>query len=252
MSCLQTSPPGCGSSTPNCPQCDGCIPGVCADFTIKRGDTKPVFRVSVEDENGPIDLTGLVIEANMWAVAKLKSQILPSDTFLSLADNIGFCQILVNDIILMNNARSPEQMRITGFDEANNLVFVERGFNNTTPQLWKKGSVMQIFRIMNGPAMSEMVFDNITQVDGSVQCNVLIESDLIYEWNVNDTCISGCFHFEFKVLKMAAPVIVPSVTTMCFLGVGVEWTRRFPSCQDFLIHICDTPTTENIIVPSTT
>lgn len=252
MSCVQTSPPGCAGAAPNCPQCDGCIPGVCPDFTIKRGDTKPVFRVSVEDENGPLDLTGLVIEANMWANAKLKSNITALDTSLALADNIGFCQILPNDIILMNNVRSPEQMRITGFDEVNSLVFVERGFNSTAPLNWKKGSDMRIFRIMNGAAISEMVFDNITQVDGSVQCNVLVESDLIYEWQVNDTCAPGCFHFEFKILKMSAPVIVPSVTQLCFLGVGVEWTRRFPPCGDFLVKVCDTPTTETFVQPSTT
>lgn len=252
MSCVQTSPPGCAGASPNCPQCDGCIPGICPDFTIKRGDTQPPFRVIIEDENGPMDLTGLVIEANMWANAKLKSNITALDTSLALADNVGFCQILPNDIILMNNVRSPEQMRITGFDEANSLVFVERGFNGTTPQAWKKGSVMRIFRIMNGSAMSEMVYDNTTNVDGTVNCNVLEESVLIYEWGVNDTCIGGCFHFEFKVLKMSGPIVVPSVTQLCFLGIGVEWTRRFPACDDLLIKICDTPTTETFIQPSTT
>ena len=252
MSCVQTSPPGCTSAAPNCPQCDGCIPGVCPNFIIKRGDTKPVFRVSVEDENGPIDLTGLVIEANMWADAKLKTNIVALDTSLALADNIGFCQILPNDIILVNNVRSPEQMRIVGFDEVGSLVFVERGYNGTTPQAWKKGTPLRIFRIINGAALSEMVYDNITQVDGSVQCNVLIESDLIYEWSVNDTCAAGCFHFEFKVLKMSPPVIVPSVATLCFLGIGVEWTRRFPNCGDWWIQICDTPTTETYTQPSTT
>lgn len=252
MSCVQTSPPGCAGASPICPQCDGCIPGVCPDFIIKRGDTQPPFKFIVKDENGPIDLTGLVIEANMWADAKLKSNITALDTSLALADNIGFCQILPNDIILMNNVRSPEQMRITGFDEVNSLVFVERGLNGTTPQAWKRGSSMRIFRIMNGPAMSEMVYDNTTNVDGTVNCNVLEESILVYEWGVNDTCIPGCFHFEFKVLKMSGPIVVPSVTQLCFLGIGVEWTRRFPVCGDLLIKICDTPTTETFIQPSTT
>jgi hypothetical protein len=187
----------------------------------------------------------------MWADAKLKSNITALDTSLALADNVGFCQILPNDIILMNNVRSPEQMRITGFDEASSLVLVERGFNGTTPQAWKKGSAMRIFRIMNGPAMSELVYDNTTQVDGTVNCNVLEESILIYEWGVNDTCIPGCFHFEFKVLKMSGPVVIPSVTQLCFLGIGVEWTRRFPTCGDLLIKICDTPTVESYVLPST-
>jgi hypothetical protein len=251
MNCKPSST-GCNTGN-NCPRCDGCIDGVCPDFQIKRNDTRPAFKVSVEDENGPMDLTGLVIEANMWATGKLKANITDLDTTLALADNIGFCQILTNDIILMDRARGPEQMRITGFDEDNSLVLVERGYNGTVPQAWKKGTVMRIFRLMNAPALSELLYEDVTQVDGTVDCNVLTDSNLIYEWNVNDTCISGCFSFEFKVLKLVdGPIIAPSVIPDCFLGVGVEWTRRFPPCGEFLIKVCDSPTSEVSIPLSTT
>src|SRR5262249_1145392 len=140
-----TSPPGCPSTT-NCPDCFGCTPGVCPDFQIKRNDTRPVFKVSVQENDEPLDLTGLVVEANMWANAKLKCPLTPLDTQLALVNNIGFCQILPNDIILMDRARAPEQMRIVGFDEINSLVFVERGFNGTVPQSWARGQPMRIFR----------------------------------------------------------------------------------------------------------
>jgi hypothetical protein len=244
---------GCGTPAIDCPDCFGCVPGVCPDFQIKRNDTRPAFKVSVQENGEPIDLTGLVVEANMWANAKLKNNITALDTSLSLANNIGFCQILPNDIILMDRPRGAEQMRIIGFDETNNLVFVERGFNGTVPQDWNRGQTMRIFRFMNAPALAEMLFDDVTQVDGSVDCNVLVESLLVYEWNVNDVCIPGCFSFEFKVLKMSSgPVSVPSVIPNCFLGVGVEWTRRFPNCGEFIIRICDSPTAEVIIPPSTT
>jgi hypothetical protein len=253
MSCVNVGSTGCASSAADCPDCFGCSPSVCPDFQIKRNDTRPPFKVSVEENGHPMDLTGLVIEASMWANAKLKNTITAMDTALAFANNIGFCQILPNDIILMDRPRSPEQMRIVGFDEINSLVFVERGFNGTVPQAWGKGQLMRIFRFMNAPAMAEMLFDDITNVDGTVDCNALTESFLVYEWNVNDTCIPGCFSFEFKVLKMSSgPVSVPSVTPMCFLGVGVEWTRRFPNCGEFIIKVCDSPTSEIIIPPSTT
>jgi len=188
----------------------------------------------------------------MWVETKLKSNITELNTSLALAGNVGFEEILPNDIILMNRARAPEQMRIVGFDEALNLIFVERGYNNTVPQAWKKNSPMQIFRIINGVAQAEMVFEDVTQVDGTTLCNQLTESFLVYEWTANDTCVAGCFFFEFKVLKMSGNVVSPSVTPLCFSGVGVEWVRRYPTCSVYTIKICDTPTSESFIPPSTT
>jgi len=251
MSCVNNTGVGC-ASTSNCPGCDGCIPGVCANFQIKRNDTKPAFKIPIEQDGEPMDLTGLVIEANMWANAKLKTNITVLDTCFSLVNNIGFCQILVNDVILMDRPRSPEQMRILGFDETKNLIYVERGYNGTMPQTWNRGQVMRIFRFINSPAMSEMLYDDVMQVDGTTNCNVLTDSFLVYEWNVNDTCIPGCFSFEFKVMKMTTdPIMVPSVIPSCFLGVGVEWTRRYPNCGEYLIKVCDSPTSEVTIPPST-
>ena len=104
-----------------------------------------------------MDLTGLVLEANMWANGRLKKAITETDTSLSLADNIGFCQALPGDIIVMDRCRTPEQMLITGFDEDNYLIFVERGYNMTEISNWKRGSKLRIFRLMNAPAITEMV-----------------------------------------------------------------------------------------------
>ena len=224
----------------------GCPPGVCPDFQIKRHDTVPPFKYSVEDENGdPMDLTGLVLEANMWLCAKFKANVADNDTTFSLADNIGFEQILVGDIIIPDRVRSPEHMRVIGFDEDAKTIEVERGYNDTIPSAWKKGTPMRIFRILNAPAVTEMKYEDITQVDGCVLHDQLVESFLIYEWNANDTCVPGCFWFEFKLLKMATgPVVIPSVTPVCTSGVGVEWVRRFPVCGEFLIKICDSPTAE--------
>jgi len=245
MSCVRPSPPDCFVN-PGCPDEFGCIAGICPDFTIKRNDTMPAFRVSVEDENGPIDLTDLVLEASMWAKAKLKKDITDSDTWLQFADNIGFQQGLVGDTIVLDRVRGPEHMRIIGFDEAGKRVEVERGVHGTTPSAWKKGTPLRIFRFISAPATTEMIIEDIQQVDGSTLCDQLIESFLVYNWTSNDTCVPGCFYLEFKLLSMDPnSIVVPSVTPICFSGVGVAWVRRFPVCGDgFLIKICNSFTQE--------
>jgi hypothetical protein len=239
MSCLKISPPGCGTSN----LCGECPP--CPDFQIKRHDTKPPFKASVEDEKGdPFDLTDLVLEASMWTNAKLKKDILAADTELQLVDNIGFDQIMAGDIMVADRVRSPEYMLITGFDETNKIIFVDRGFDGTTPDNWKKGTKLKIFRFMNSPATTEMVYEDVLQVDGTTLEDQLIESFLVYEWNPQDTCVPGCFWLEFKLLKLTTDP-TPSVTpVVCSIGDGVEWVRRFPTCGEYLIKICDSPTAE--------
>jgi hypothetical protein len=105
------------STSSSCPDKFGCLPGVCPDLTIKRHDTKPPFRVSVADCDGPLDLQdeSLVLEVNMWAKGRLKAAITDSDTYFALADNIGFEQIMVGDVIVCDRARLPEHMLVIGF-----------------------------------------------------------------------------------------------------------------------------------------
>lgn len=244
MSCLNTSPPNCGSQ-PNCPDKFGCT-GQCPDFEIKRHDTMPSFKYSVEDEEGdPIDLTGLVLEASMWAKAKLKTDIDDNDTVIAFADGIGFEQALEDDVIVVDRVRSPEQMLIVSFDEVNKTITVERGYNGTTAAAVKKGTGLKIFRFRNSPATTEMTVEDVEQIDGTVETDVLQESFLVYEWSANDTCVPGCFWLEFKLMQMASVVEIPSVTPVCYSGDGVEWVRRFPACGELLIKICDSPTKES-------
>lgn len=191
----------CGSQNA-CLDKFGCPSDRCPDFTIRRHDTKPPLRVSVEDCDGPLDLQGLVVEINMWALAKLKCNISTTDEYFSLADNIGFEQIMVGDIIVMDRVRMPERMLVTAFDEENKLVKVQRGYHGTTPSSWKKGSKMRIFRVLNAPAEAELVFEDQQQVDGTVKKNILVSAHLVYEWQPEDTCLPGCYWLEFKLLKM--------------------------------------------------
>jgi len=256
----------CGQSQQNCVDKFGCPSGVSPDFTIRRHDTRPAFKVEVEDCDGPLDLTGLVLEANMWANAKLKAAISETDTYFGLADGIGFEQMMVGDIIVFDQVRLPERMLVKGFDERNKLVLVERGYDCTTAQPWPKGSPFRIMRLMNAPAETEMVYDDVEQDDGTTE-EQLIASYFVYEWQANDTCLPGCYWLEFKLLKMLDPSAVnmnfvgilqteitpsftdPSLTPEdfdCTLGEGVEWVRRFPSCEEgFLIQIIDSPTAEH-------
>ena len=104
--------PVCCAQQTVCPDEFGCPIGRCFDFEIKRFDTQPSYFVSVSDCNGPLDLTGTIAEVSMWAIAKLKKSITTSDTYFGLADNIGFQQININDIIVMDRVRNPEQMLV--------------------------------------------------------------------------------------------------------------------------------------------
>ena len=191
----------CTSQT-SCPDKFGCPDGMCPDFTIRRHDTKPALRIMVEDCDGPFELQGLVVEANMWALARLKTAITETDDCFRLADDIGFEQVMQGDVIVLDRVRMPEHLLVTGFDETNKLIRVQRGYRGTTPSSWKKGSLMRIFRVMNAPGETESVFEDVQNVDGTTDADVLSESHLIYEWQPEDVCLPGCYWFEFKVLKM--------------------------------------------------
>jgi len=166
----------------------------------------------MEDCDGPMDLTGLILEATMWAKAKFKKTLEPTDTYFALADNIGFHQIMVGDIIIMDRSRLPEHMLVTGFDEDNRFVLVERGYHGTTPQKWKKGSSLRIMKFMGATSQTEMIYQDIIQMDGTTTQNVLVDSFFVYEWGPNDTCLPGCYYLEFKLIKML-DAIVPEEPT---------------------------------------
>lgn len=260
-----------------CPDKLGCDPNLCPDFYIRRNDSLPPFKVLVEDCDGPLDLEGegIVAEANMWAKAKLKTAITAETTEFRLADDIGFEQIMVGDIIIMERIRAPEHMIVLGFDEVNMLVKVNRGYNATLPRPWKKGTKMRIFRILNAPASIEMIKQDITSPDGSTEEDVLTDTFIRYDWDTADTCLPGCYWFEFKVLKeedtpsstplpsttpSLTPSVIPSLTPSVTPSVipslipsqdiacgatGLEWIRRFPvKGEGFLIQIIDSPTVE--------
>lgn len=217
------TPSGIGCNQPitrGCPDQYGCIPGVCPDFTIRRHDNRPPFKVRIEDCDGPMDLTGLVLEATMWAKGKLKKDIADTDTYFALADNIGFNQIMVGDIIVMDRPRLPEQMLVVGFDEDDRLVLVQRGYHGTTPQAWKKGSCVKIMKFQNAQAQTEMIYEDQLNLDGTTTKNVLTDSFLIYDWGPDDTCLPGCYYLEFKLIKMldqAGPVTTyPDGETVVF------------------------------------
>lgn len=190
-----------GCQQPSCPDKFGCT-GQTPDFTIRQHDTRPEFKVAVDDCDGPMDIRGLVIEVNMWALAKLKTDITQDADYFRLADDIGFEQIMINDIIVMDRVRLPEYMLVTGFDEDDKLVRVQRGYKGTVPSRWKKGSKMRIFRIMNGQGETELVYEDIREIDGTVKKDTITSASLVYKWQPEDTCLPGCYYLEFKMLKM--------------------------------------------------
>jgi hypothetical protein len=93
-------------------------------------------------------------------------------------------------------------MLVTGFDEDNRFILVQRGWAGTTAGHYKKGTPIRIFRMMNSPAQTEMILQDIHNIDDTVTQNQITDSFLVYEWQPNDTCLPGCFWLEFKLLKM--------------------------------------------------
>ena len=243
--CLCSGVPLGPSTSSNCKNQFGCQQS-CPDFSIKRHDTKPAFRVEVDDCDGPIDFTdpNLVLETNMWAEGKLKASIDAYATSFAFADNIGFNQIRAGDVLVMVRTRNPEYMLVVGFDEENYLVEVERGYFNTPVGAWAKGNHIKIFRIMNGIGSIETDTQDIVQEDGTTLKDQIVSTNLVYEWQAADTCLPGCYFFEFKMLKMLDYVGSYSADEHSS-GLGVEWTRRFPLQEKgFSIQIIDTQTAE--------
>lgn len=186
-----------------------------------------------------MDFRALIIEANMWALAKLKADLDDTTDYFRLADDIGFEQVMVGDIIVMERVRMPERMLVTGFDEHNKLLKVQRGYHGTTPGHWKKGSKMRIFRILNAPAEAEMVLEDIQNVDGTTDKDVISESYLVYEWQPEDTCLPGCYWFEFKVLKMI---------DMVWYLPGGYWTGDVVTGSDGYFYTGATYTESSVIL----
>lgn len=237
----------------------GCQSGICPDFTIRRNDTKPDLKVKIEDCDGPIDLTDLVLEASMWANGKIKNSLTSSDNYFQLADNIGFNQIMVGDVIIIDRPRQTEHMLVTAFDESNYFIQVERGYHGTIAQNWKKGQSIKIIKFMNAVAQTEMIVQDVIELDGTTTKDVLQESYFVYQWQSGDTCLPGCYYLEFKLMKMILESsseikslsVTPSFTDPstinyhCATPPNIEWIRRFPiDSQGYLVKISDSPTSE--------
>jgi hypothetical protein len=215
----------------------------------------PPFVLSVSDCDGPLDTTNTVVEVSMWAAGKLKKPLTPEVDFFSLADDIGFDQSLPGDIILMNRVRNPEMMLVVGHDEAAKTIRVIRGYQGTQAGTYPRGNKLRMFRVLNGIGEAKMVNESVDQVDGGTE-EVLTDSQLLYNWRPNDTCLPGCYLLEFKLLKMTdafvsgqPPAIISGVSSSsCDMGIGVEWVRRFPvDGEGFLVQIFDSPTSENLV-----
>lgn len=219
---------GC-NSTGGCNSLNGC-PRT-PDFCIKRNDTKPSLKISISDCDGVVDLTeeNLVLEASMWFESKLKTNIEISTTIIQFADNIGFDQIYVGDIIIVSRPRNPERMLVAAIDETSKSITVQRGHSSSVAQAWPKGTSLKIFKFLDEPAEIESVFDDITQLDGSVQ-NELVETFMVFNWQTNHTNLAGCYWFEFKLIMMS--------------DTGdIVWTKRTPMNENgFLVNIIDSST----------
>lgn len=243
------------SSNQSCSNQGYCYPEtpVCPDFTIKQHDTRPAFKVDITDCDVPIDLTDLVVEASMWCNAKLKINIDANTNTISFADAIGFEQINTDTIIQIGNGRLFERMLISQINDVDKTVTVLRGQLNTGAYTWKKGTAIKLLRFLNNPAIGELQYENIEQIDGSVLENQLTRSTLVYEWLQGDTCMCGQFFLEFKLISVS-PIEtndsdngsgISQINYHCDNGANVSWVRRFPNnAEGFLIQVLGSPTAE--------
>lgn len=226
---------GCGGSADGCGGSGDCLKA--PDFCIKRHDTRPSFKISVSDCDGVLDLTdeNLALEASMWFEAKLKSNISNSATTIQFADNVGFDQISIGDVIVTSHPRNSEKMLVTAIDENVKSVSVQRGYSSTPSippmsQNWPKGTALKIFRFIDEPSEIESVFGDVTNLDGTTM-NELLETFLVFNWEDVHTGLPGCYKMEFKLMRIS-----PSTAE-------VEWTKRFPLSSDgFFINVVDSAT----------
>lgn len=218
---------GCQGSGYACSNSNNCES--VSDFCIKRGDTRPSFRVSVEDCDGVVDLTdeNLVLDASMWFRAKLKSDLSSVSSTVSFADNLGFNQVLVGDIVVVDRPRNPEKMLVLSIDEASKTVTVERGYDSTVAESWPKGNPLRIFRFIDHPAEIHSVFEEREAVDGSFS-EELSDTFMVFDWQLNHTSMPGCYLLEFKLTMMD--------------GESISWVKRTPlSKEGFAINIMESP-----------
>ncbi len=214
-----------------CSSGDYCGNSKSVDFCIKRHDTRPSLRISVSDCDGAIDLTdeNLFLEASMWFEAKLKSKLDVGASTISLADNTGFDQISIGDVVLLNNVRNPEQLTVLSIDEVTKLIYVSRGQNSTAEQNWQKGSTLKIFRFLRQQAHIESVFEENKNIDETIT-EELVDTFLVFDWSENQTSLPGYYFIEFRLIKVLE-------------NDEIEWEKRFPLEKNgFLINIIDSST----------
>lgn len=204
-----------------------CPEGVKPDFCIKRLDTYPSLKVSIECEQG-IDFSDpdLMLTYSMWSNSKIKNAITEIEEYISFADNIGFKKVDVGDKIVFVDPRNTEICVVTGFNEENKTIQILRAQEGTTARSWTKGNVVKIFRVSNELGSIEVETDDILQIDGTIKENQVINNYLIAPWSENSTKIAGCYWLEFRLEKINNEEIL--------------WTKKFPSSKEgFLIKIIE-------------
>jgi len=171
-----------------------------ADIVLKKHDLKPEVRLSVVDCDGAVELSdNLTVRFKMWVSCRLKTTISATDSTFALADNVGFDQIAVGDSIFLDHPRQPEQMTITGFDEAAKTIHVLRAQAGTSANAFAKGSSLKIMRISTGVGFVDVKREKQLSEEG-IQQDILVSTELVYNWNYCDTDFSGRYEAEFILI----------------------------------------------------
>jgi hypothetical protein len=193
---------GCSQNN-NCSGLYNCPSDRFTDFCIKRYDTAPSLKMSVENYDDSLDFSqgNFELKVSIWLNCKLKKNITDSETEIQLADNIGFHQIALNNVLVLNRARNPEKLLVTGFVESENKIVVQRGYDSTTPQAWNKGNSITAFRVIDDDAEIELVLEDVTKEDGTIIQDEVVDTLFTYNWSEEATSLPGCYFLEFKLTE---------------------------------------------------
>ena len=208
----------------SCKNSNNCEEECRSIFSIKKNDTKPSFKVSVEDCDVDFSEENMSLKYDMWFKAKLKKDILKTDTVIYFADNIGFDKVLQNDIIFLETNRNLEQMLVVGFDEDAKSIQVQRSYNSTNSENWKKGSELKIYRVLEKDAEIEILLEDVMQTDGTILQDQISDTLFVVNWDSNSTKTSGCYFLEFKLIKSDN-------------SGNIQWIKTIPNSDYFVINI---------------
>lgn len=189
-----------------------------SDFTIKQGDTCPLFKINIKDPE-----TGLPVSYEDWEVTTfmffescLRSIDSAHDGISGCSGFSGYmseefagikllgkkslCQVKIGDIIEVDdcNQNRQEFMLVIDIDYDCDTILVQRGYGGSDIYSHRRGDKLIFYRIYGKTGF----IDSVNEED--LEEGIELDNSVIgYNWAEEDTSHRGCYFFEFKLMKNA-------------------------------------------------